>query len=91
MACTLIKARAADYRKETKEYVVKEATTVANYTYHAPAYDILLFISPANQVVFEKKSHYVQPANEPKPENTKLNGVLNDKREKERICIGLNL
>jgi hypothetical protein len=91
LSCTLVTARAADYRKETKDYTLKPATSVAAFTFHAPAYDLLNFVLPENQVVFSNKVQYLSAGNDPKPENTRINGLINDRREQERICTGLNL
>ena len=90
MTCTLITAHAADYRKETRTRytVIEKATAVDSYTYSLH-YDLSTFLVPDNQFVFTPKVSYLFPVNEPKPHNRSVNGLINNRREQERISIGL--
>lgn len=92
MACTLVTAKAADYRKEkTEKYIAIYDLTAAVISYKIEQFHFVDFLVPANEFVFSPKVMYVFPGNEPKPDNRQVNGLINDRREQERICAGLNL
>lgn len=100
MACTLVTAQAADYRKaQEKVYLVTDqvAVTMVDLTFSVNSYkpvDIGFhtdFIFPVNLFLFTGHVRYIDPGNYRKPDNRSLNGILNNKREQERISIGLNL
>lgn len=88
LSCTFVTAQASDHRKEKKELTLEDATRVVKFKYHAATYDLCSFVLPDNQVLFTTKVLYLRPANEPKPENTNINGVLNDRKKLERKSSG---
>lgn len=91
MACTLVTAKAADYRKEKAEKYLNTDVATAVITLKSESYQFINFLVPVNDFVFTSKVTYVFPGNEPKPSNRQVNGLINDRREQERMCVGLNL
>ena len=100
MVCTLVTAQAADYRKaQEKVYLVTDQVAVMavdlNFSVHSlKPVDLGFhtdFIFPENPFLFTGHVKYIDPGNQRKPDNRSLNGILNKKREQERISIGLNL
>lgn len=91
MSCTLVTAHASEYRKQTKELTLDNSTVVSSHTYAFTKHDFATAIVADNHYDFMDKATYLFPVNEPKPKNRKVNGLINDRREQERTCIGLNL
>jgi hypothetical protein len=92
MACTLVTAHASEYRKDYKGVTLEKATSVLSYTYTSLNFELMPFIAaPDSQFVFANKVTYLFPANQAKPKNRKVNGLINDRREKERIRFALTL
>lgn len=89
MSCTLVTVHAADYRKPKESPVF--STPSVSLKYSAFSYDLSSFLLPDNSVVFTPSVIYLKVVNDPKPRNRMTNGLINHRREQERISVGLKL
>lgn len=92
--CTLVTADAADYRKEKVEMILKKTdvliveSAVAEFTIYNHLKN-MEFIVPVNEFKTFETETYLASGDHQKPDNRQINGVINDRREKERISIQL--
>lgn len=89
MTCTLVTAHAADYRKEVKmDYSTTNFEMVNAIITDYNTFQVtnpIAFIVPVIDYFLETSVTYLKPENDGKLDNRSVNGILNDRREKERI------
>lgn len=91
MTCTLFTAKAAEYRKEVNvEYSTTKVDLVNAIILDYKNYQVTnpyAFIVPVNDYFLITSESYIKPVNDGKPDNRRINGLINDNSSKHRIRL----